>query len=626
MSSKLTSLIWNHFSINAVDNSKATCKYCNASVSRGGAEPKNWSTSNLVSHLRNRHIPEHGQYMAAQKSKEAKDVAVAQLEPVPSTSSASPARSLTAGPRQPTLAAVVDRTKKWDANDPRALSWDKTVAEFVVLDYQPFSVVEDIGFRRLMDKAEPRYTLIDRKKLSATVIPGMYFAVRSKIKLMISTAKHISFTSDAWSDPSSGVALLSLTAHWISDDFVRQNIVLCAEPLSESHTGDYLAGKILLMLESFAIGTDRVHVVLRDGGANMVKAMRVAELPDLSCFAHTLQLVVHDCILSQRAVIDVLAVARQIVGKFRHSILAQDRLKVLQERLKLPKTRLVQDVLTRWNSTYAMLDSLIKNKTALAAFSAEHELPALSADQWILIDNITYTLAGFDELTKDVSAGDASAGLIMTTLSLLRRHLSAVDDKGAGIRTMRSQMLASLNKRFAWTSECKMLILATMLDPRWKAQKFYDDAVVARGRQWLAEEACAVTCSDVLPEQVTKKARVVEEKKTSSIWDLFDDEPAATSSTADNDVDQMIDRYLAMPLLDRRQDPFIWWRQNGSQFAPLARLARKYLSAPASSVPSEQLFSGAGKIYSPQRKTLKAEKGQMLLFLKYNLPKIDFIY
>ena len=526
MSSKLTSLIWNHFSINAVDNSKATCKYCNASVSRGGAEPKNWSTSNLVSHLRNRHIPEHGQYMAAQKSKEAKDVAVAQLEPVPSTSSASPARSLTAGPCQPTLAAVVDRTKKWDANDPRALSWDKTVAKFVVLDYQPFSVVEDIGFRRLMDKAEPRYTLIDRKKLSATVIPGMYFAVRSKIKSMISTAKHISFTSDAWSDPSS----------------------------------------------------------------------------------------------------DVLAVARQIVGKFRHSILAQDRLKVLQERLKLPKTRLMQDVLTRWNSTYAMLDSLIKNKTALAAFSAEHELPALSADQWILIDNITYTLAGFDELTKDVSAGDASAGLIMTTLSLLRRHLSAVDDKGAGIRTMRSQLLASLNKRFAWTSECKMLILATMLDPCWKTQKFYDDAVVARGRQWLAEEACAVTCSDVLPEQVTKKARVLEEKKTSSIWDLFDDEPAATSSTADNDVDQMIDRYLAMPLLDRRQDPFVWWRQNGSQFAPLARLAKKYLSAPASSVPSEQLFSGAGKIYSPQRKTLKAEKGQMLLFLKYNLPKIEFSY
>ena len=60
------------------------------------------------------------------------------------------------------------------------------------------------------------------------------------------------------------MALLSLTAHWISDALVRQNIVLCAEPLSESHTGDYLAGKILFMLESFAIGTDRVHVVLRD--------------------------------------------------------------------------------------------------------------------------------------------------------------------------------------------------------------------------------------------------------------------------------------------------------------------------------------------------------------------------
>ena len=87
----------------------------------------------------------------------------------------------------------------------------------------------------------------------------------------------------------------------------------------------------------------------------------------------------------------------------------------------------------------------------------------------------------------------------------------------------------------------------------------------------------------------------------------------ATSLTVDNDVDQMIYRYLAMPLLDRRQDPF----------EPLACLAKKYLSAPASSV---QLFSEADKIYSPQRKSIKAEKEQMLLFFKYNMPKISFSY
>ena len=39
----------------------------------------------------------------------------------------------------------------------------------------------------------------------------------------------------------------------------------------------------------------------------MVRAMKDARLPDLGCFAHTLQLVVHDEVLSQRAVIDILA-------------------------------------------------------------------------------------------------------------------------------------------------------------------------------------------------------------------------------------------------------------------------------------------------------------------------------
>lgn len=49
--------------------------------------------------------------------------------------------------------------------------------------------------------------------------------------------------------------------------------------------------------------------MLRDSGANMVKALRLAEVDDLPCFAHQLQLVINDSILSQRAVKDILALA-----------------------------------------------------------------------------------------------------------------------------------------------------------------------------------------------------------------------------------------------------------------------------------------------------------------------------
>jgi len=39
-------------------------------------------------------------------------------------------------------------------------------------------------------------------------------------------------------------------------------------------------------------------LVHRDGGANVVKGMQLAEMPDFSCCAHTLQLIVNDGINS----------------------------------------------------------------------------------------------------------------------------------------------------------------------------------------------------------------------------------------------------------------------------------------------------------------------------------------
>ena len=51
----------------------------------------------------------------------------------------------------------------------------------------------------------------------------------------------------------------------------------------------------------------------------------------------------------------------------------------------------------------------------------------------------------------------------------------------------------------------------------------------------------------------------------------------------------------------------------------LAVMAKKYLSAPPNSVPSESLFSDTGIIDSSRRRCLLAEKLEMLTFIKRNL-------
>ena len=131
--------------------------------------------------------------------------------------------------------------------------------------------------------------------------------------------------------------------HWLTDTFARKSAVLQVMPLEESHTGEYMAGKYLQMLAEWEIKHDWVHLVLRNNAANMAKAMRDASLTSLGCLAHTLQLVVHDGVLSQRVVMDALAVCRKIVGHFKHSSTAYSCLNTIQQNLGLPQYRL-QDV------------------------------------------------------------------------------------------------------------------------------------------------------------------------------------------------------------------------------------------------------------------------------------------
>ena len=65
---------------------------------------------------------------------------------------------------------------------------------------------------------------------------------------------------------------------------------------------------------------------------------------------------------------------------------------------------------------------------------------------------------------------------------------------------------------------------------------------------------------------------------------------------------------------------------NSTRLPMLAKLAKRLLSAPSSSVESERLFSIGGNIYTPKINRLTAEHGEMLMFLYFNLRAFDFKY
>ncbi len=223
------------------------------------------------------------------------------------------------------------------------------------------------------------------------------------------------------------------------------------------------------MLDGWKIPIAKVHVILRDNASNMKKVMDDLGVPSLGCVVHSLQLVVNEGLLSQRSVSDAIASARKIVGHFKHSPLAYSRLEDIQHEFQMPLNRLQQDVKTRWNSTYYMIQSILEQKRTLCAFAADHELPAvLTANHWALLEKTMIVLSPFEELTRTISSSSSSTVDVISTVSVLKHLLSQERDTDTGIKTMKSTLLQAVNTRFGYIEDEPLYSVATLLDPRYK--------------------------------------------------------------------------------------------------------------------------------------------------------------
>ena len=81
-----------------------------------------------------------------------------------------------------------------------------------------------------------------------------------------------------------------------------------------------------------------------------------------------------------------------------------------------------------------------------------------------------------------------------------------------------------------------------------------------------------------------------------------------------------IEKYL----LSSRKTPsyeFAYWPTHSLEFPSVATQARKFLSIPLTSAEIERLFSGTGKLITPDRCRLSADRASEITFLKENIIK-----
>ncbi|XP_065662875.1 zinc finger BED domain-containing protein 4-like [Hydra vulgaris] len=221
--------------------------------------------------------------------------------------------------KQPTKHQVFAKTRPLTPTDAKAIKITRLIAEMICTDNQPVSIVENPGFKRLLQFLEPSSW---QKK-----------------------ANHDSINTDMWS---------------------QQNKISCGVvPFPyEYYTATNLVNFMNESFERWGL-LEKLNVVVRDNARNIVSAMEVGKFTNIPCLAHTLQLVVKGGCLNNERISLLTATCRRIVGHFKHLVKSYKLLRQSQEILGLPKHSIIQDEPTRWISTFHMLNRLIEQKDAI---------------------------------------------------------------------------------------------------------------------------------------------------------------------------------------------------------------------------------------------------------------------
>jgi hypothetical protein len=471
------SWVWKHFTISITDSKFANCNICNGKASRGSADPKNQSISCLLSHLKTRHplITEKSPASTLQKTTENSEKVV-DPNPRENRKRTIPIFNIRSKKQrtemlQSTIPEWVETSSKIDSNSEKGQKFHKSIFEMIILDLQPWCVVNDPGFLRHSARFTPNFEIASEKYYRSMLDPA-YQKIKSALKdrLEEEETETVSIGLDAWSRFHHGY--MGMTIHFITKDWERVKFCLACSKFDERHTAANIFQRIESTAEDWDI-TTKIGVCLRDNAANVKAAFNEPGclFESAGCLNHSLQLVIKKELFELESVETLIDKCRKLCSHASHSNPFYTELYKQQELQMGNKNRLglKNDVATRWNSTFYMLERILHLKPAIAATLLN--LPSsgveFTREDWNICEKVVQILGIFEEATKLLSGREScisSCIPIVTTIIQSLENSSADDELAA----MKHALKAAMEVRFAKVEQTEHYSISTLLDPRFK--------------------------------------------------------------------------------------------------------------------------------------------------------------
>ncbi|CAJ2673956.1 unnamed protein product [Trifolium pratense] len=531
------------------------------------------------------------------------------------------------------------------------------ISKFIILDEQPFRVVEGEGFKQLIRTLQPQYTIPSRYTVSRDCFK-LYLEEKARLRALFrSDCSRVALTTDCWTSVQN-LGYLVLTAHYIDNEwnYVKKIINFSVVP---NHRGDTIGKQVEECLKKWGLrnvstitvdnasSNDVAVGVLKRRINNMNGLVLDGEQLHFRCCSHILNLVVNDGLKTNELAISKIRTAVRFVRS------SPQRLAKFKECVGFAgitcRKSLCLDVTTRWNSTYLMLESAepfqvafdkldIEDPSYLEYFGAGSCPP--NFDDWDKARAFMKFLKIFYDATKFFSTSThVSIHAAFHHLFKINNELKlAIRDSDPVLSAMGKDMKLKYEKYWGNVLNMNDLIyFGVILDPCFKMRFFeyilprmYNDqpelaeAVLTKVKtnlvkmfNWYASahdhqnrsrpfssgsSVLSMAGSSVSAEQLN----VV--RPQSGFKSYLKEMNSSVRKTE-------LEKYLDAPNVDEEGDfdVLLWWKQNCLTYPLVSVMARDVFATPVSTVASESAFSTGGRVIDSFRSCLSPEMAEALI-------------
>ncbi|XP_065672124.1 uncharacterized protein LOC136089951 [Hydra vulgaris] len=493
-------------------------------------------------------------------------------------------------PKTPRTARVVSQ---WPKDHPENVQIVTEITKWIIREQLSFKIVDSEGFRTILSlTTKGKYNPISSTSLSRLRIPKLYQFVQDLISKIL------------------------------------KRLLVKLDYFGEKHTGEIILEKLDSLIKGLKLEQKTHTWATTDGVTNVLKAMRLgkaSQLPSINdnlwCADHQIHLIVTDALKAVPAWKELSSKLSKLVGHFNHSPKNSSILRKIALDFKQSRTKLVQNVSTRWNSDLKMLQTIIDLEGCIAKMAetstfSEGFLPSL--DEILIMKGVLNCLEPLEKMSRALSSDkEPTMNLVFMQLVNVRRKSVFFGNHSTltCVSEYSEKLVEGLDARFPNSGiETPEYAMCHFLDPRYKGSviNFADPEKY---------ELIKVTAVQAI---IDMKKRDGSESPTSnkiSSPTLLESEEDEQEDEAQNEVTL----YVEEGCVHKDSNILQYWNNQQNKFPYPTRLARKMLCIPASSSTSERVFLTAGNILTERRTCLSIDNIEMLVFMKENMKEMNNI-